>query len=83
MLVFGVGGLILDPPGVWAAVGYLLCGIGSVTSIGAFRVTDIRRRSRPGYHWMGWVAPACQILLAISWMVSLGDAWRWATELSR
>jgi hypothetical protein len=83
MVVVGVLGLLLGPVTAWSSVGYVVCGIGAVSTVGSYRFVDARRCSLPGYCLMRWATMACQVLLLVAWLISIADAWRLATELSR
>jgi hypothetical protein len=83
LMVFGIVGLILSPVRVWATVGYIVCGLGAISTIGLYRFIDARLRSRPGYRLIPSARTICQALLIAAWLISVADAWRLATELSR
>ena len=78
----GVLGVTLSPGIAWASAGYGVCCIGATSLVGLFRLLDGRLRARAGYRLVPWATAACQVVLAVSWLVAIADAWRLATGLS-
>jgi hypothetical protein len=83
LMIVGVLGLFLDPLRVWSILGYALSGVAAVSAIGWYRFLDARLRTKPGYRLIPFASVGCQLLLAATWLISIGDAWRLATDLSR
>ena len=82
-ICFGLAGLVLRPVVPWSAAGYTLCSLGAISAIGLYRLSDGRLRTHPGYRMLRSATRASQVLLVAAWLVSVADAWRLATELSR
>jgi hypothetical protein len=83
LILVGTLGVFLTPVDVWSSIGYAVSGIGAISAIGLYRFADARLRTQAGYRVLPSARLVCQVLLMVAWLISVADAWRLATELSR